>query len=446
MGRCQIPANDPRAFIPAFRHRTWCLAWRIPPILSHRKIMLFFRVPALIALLLLAPTLHAEQALIITLSGVSARVHAQNPDLAAARLRIEEAVGRMNQSGRLANPEIESAFEHNPRFREGRIEAGFSQRFPVTDKLLLEKAISLTQLKAAEAEVLEVERQLVSRAKTSVVRIIATRQHRDLLKNQMELASELANNLTEASRKGEGSALDAAAARLETAGISVELRQLDAAEAAEIGLLKPLLGMLPGSPVSVGGSLPPPMVPMNRANPAGRPDFQAAMLEVDAARQGIDLQHARRYDDVEAGLFAAAERAEDVPRGYDNEAILGLRFRIPLPLWNQNEGAIQEARATHERRKLEATALSRNIRLEAESDHSQMIEWAKLVRELDETLLPLAEAQANAAGDAFTQGQTDIQTIFRSREKRLRFAAARLDALREFHLARVRYEAAIGTP
>ena len=401
---------------------------------------------ALLALISLSPPLRAEPALVITLSGVPERIRAQNPDLAAARLRIDEAVGRMKQAGRLSNPELETSFEHNSRFREGKVELGLSQRFPVTDRLRLEKGISVTRLKAAEAEVREVERQLIASGKTSVIEVLAIRQHRTLLKTRMELAAEFSEKLSAAANKGEASALDAASARLEAASLSASLRQLDASEAAAVGELKPLLGMQPGDSISVGGTLSPPSIPATGVNPTLRPDFQAAILEVDAARQGVDLEQARRYEDVEAGVFAAAERMEDAPNGYENEAIIGLGFRIPLPLWNKNEGAIEEARATHERRRLEASALARNIRLEAESDRAQMIAWAKLVRELDETLLPLAEEQSKSADDAFAQAQTDIQTVFRSREKGLELAAARLDALRQFHLARVRHEAASGQP
>ncbi len=403
-----------------------------------------FPIFALIALLTANARLMAEPSLVITLAGVAERVRAQNPDLAAARLRIDEAVGREKQAGLLKNPELENSLENNADFREGKLEIGFSQRFPVTDRLGLEKGISVTQIKAAEAEVREVERQLVAGAKTSVIRVLAIRQRRELLRNQIALASEFSEKLSVASQKGEGSALDAATARLEAASISAQIRQLDAEESAAVGELKPLLGMHAGESISVGGTLAPPAVPSGDVNPALRPDFQAAMLEVDAASQGVDLQQALRYDDVEAGLFAAAERSEDAPNGYDNEGIFGFRFRIPLPLWNKNEGAIEEAQATHERRKLEATALARNIRLEAESDRSQMTEWAKLIRELDETLLPLAEEQSKAADEAYSQSQTDIQTVFRSREKSLQLAATRLDALREFHLARVRHEAALG--
>jgi cobalt-zinc-cadmium efflux system outer membrane protein len=399
---------------------------------------------ALLACAFTAQPLLAEPSVVVTLDSIAGRIRAQNPDLAAARLRIGEAMGRMKQAGRLKNPELETSIGQNTDFREGILELGFSQRFPLTGRLGLEKEISATHLKAAEMEVREVERQLVARAKTSVIRVLAFRQRRELLRNQIALASEFSEKLSAASQKGEGSVLDAATARLEAAGLSVQIRQLDAAEAAAVGELKPLLGMHAGEPISVGGFLAQPDLPSNVVNPARRPDFLAATLEVDAARQGIDLQQALRYDDVEAGLFAAAERTEDAPNGYDNEGIVGFRFRIPLPLWNKNEGAIEEAQATHERRKLEATALARQIRLEAESDRAQMIEWAKLIRELDETLLPLAAEQSKAADEAYAQSLTDIQTLFRSREKNLQLAATRLDALREFHLALIRHEASRG--
>src|SRR5690606_15967858 len=132
--------------------------------------------------------------------------------------------------------------------------------------------------------------------------------------------------------------------------------------------------------------------------------------------------------DVEAGLFAAAERTEDAPEGYDREALVGFRFRIPLPLWNKNEGAIEEARARSERKDKEATALARSIHLEAEAARTELAQWAKLLEELDRTLVPLAEQQAAAAEDVFRKGQGDVQTVFRSRGKQLELAEARLDA------------------
>ena len=404
------------------------------------------RLCALLAFVSTLIPLSAEPGVVVSLASIGDRVRAQNPDLAAARLRIREALGRMNQSGRLANPELEAGFQHDPRMRERSFEIGFTQRFPVTGRLAFEKQVTLIEYQASEAEVREVERRLIAEAREAVVNVLAIRQRRELLGEQAGLAGEFAGVLAAAAEKGEGSALDAGQAQLEAAGLAVGMRQLDAAEAAAVGTLKPLLGIRPGEPLHVGGTLPAPALPKAGVDPARRPDFQAAVLGARAAGEGVTLEQARRYDDVEAGLFAAAERTEDAPEGYDKEALVGLRFKIPLPLWNKNEGAIEEAQARKERNELEATALGRSIRLEAEAARAEMAEWAKLLGELGENLMPLADQQSAAAEDAFRKGQGELQAVFRSREKRLELSSARLDALRGFHLARVRYEAAIGQP
>jgi cobalt-zinc-cadmium efflux system outer membrane protein len=405
-----------------------------------------FHLYSMLACAITAQPLIAETSVVVTLDSIGGRIRSQNPDLAAARFRIQEALGRMNQSGRLSNPQLETSLEHNSRFREGKLEIGFSQRFPVTGRLQLEKDVSLTELKASEAEVREVERQLIAKAREALVKVLATRQRRELLREQVGISKEFADFLSGVVAKGEGSALDAGQAKLEATSLSTEIRQLDASETALVGELKPLLGMRPGESLSVSGSLPSPSLPSVAVDPAKRPDFQAAKLNAQAAAQGVTLEQARRYDDVEGGLFAAAERTEDAPNGYENEAIIGLRFKVALPFWNKNQGAIQEAEAKKQRTEKEAIALGRGIRLEADAARAEMAEWTRLIGEIDSTLLPLADEQSQLAEDAYRNGQGEIQSVLRSREKRLQLSAAKLDALREFHLARVRHEAALGKP
>ncbi len=399
-----------------------------------------------LALAFMALPLRAEPAVVVSLASVGDRIRAQNPDLAAARLRIQEALGRMNQAGRLANPELETGFDHNPNFREGKFEIGISQRFPLTDRLRLEKDVSLTELKSSEAEVREVERLLTGQARTAVVKVLASRQRRELLREQSGVSREFADFLSEAAGKGEGSPLDAGQAKLEAASLTLEIRQLDATETALLGELKPLLGMRPGDVLSIGGSLPEPSLPGTAADPSRRPDLQAAKLGALASTQSVALEHAKRYDDVEGGLFTGVERREDAPEGYNNEAIIGLRFKVALPFWHKNEGAIHEAQAKQQRKEMEALALGRNIRLEADAARNEMQVWAQMIAEINNTLLPLADEQSAFAETTYRNGQGEIQSVLRSREKRLQLAAARLDALREFHLARVRHQSALAQP
>jgi cobalt-zinc-cadmium efflux system outer membrane protein len=69
---------------------------------------------------------------------------------------------------------------------------------------------------------------------------------------------------------------------------------------------------------------------------------------------------------------------------------------------------------------------------------------ADLARETRDTLLPLVMEQTSKLEKAYESGQTDLLTVLRARDQRLQLEAAALDAVRNFHLARIRYEAATG--
>lgn len=401
-------------------------------------------VIALFATAAIATPLHSAESLVVSLNSIPDRIRKQNPDLAAARYRIAEALGRMNQSGRRSNPELSIDTGHDTRLREHSLTIGIAQKFPLTNRLAIEKAVSVTRVRAAEAEVRNVERELVAQAKQLTVKVLAAREQQRLLKKQAHVAKQLADSISAAAEKGERSQLDAGQARLEAAQFANEILQLDAREASLTGQLKPLLGMSTSESLIVHGSLPELRAPARSTRPGNRPDLSAAKLHAKAAEQSAELERARRRDDIEVSVSAGIERSEDAPEGLENEGIIGIGVRIPLPLWNKNEGAIQEADARKKRKRKEVQALAHKIRHEASTAHAEMTEWAKLAREISTTLLPLAEKQAEASAKAYHEGQGDLQTTLRARKQHLRLSSARLDALRDFHLAKARYEAALG--
>lgn len=409
------------------------------------KMKWYFSVFIVTGLICSSARLLAEPGTVVTLSSIGDRVRAQNPDLAAARLTIDEAVGRMKQSGRLENPQLESGFEHNTMFSEGLLELGISQKFPVTNRLKLEKSLGATEVQAAQTEVREITNQLVGQANAALVRVLAVRQRKELLNEQAGLANELADFISESAKKGEASSLEAGQAKLEASRFLTQSRQLGATEQQAIGELKPLLGMSPGETLHVSGSLPSLRVPEG-ADDVERPALEMARLAVIAAEQETAIERTKRYGDVEAGLYAGAERRIDEPDGADVEGIIGVRFKIPLPFWDKNEGNIEAAEAKAKRRRQQVTALNRGIRLEAEAARAEMLEWAKLAKEIELTLSPQAAEQTDLAEQAWRNGQGDLLSVLRSREQRLELAAARLDALQNFQLARVRYQTALGNP
>ena len=377
----------------------------------------------------------------ITLDSVPEQVRRHNPTLAAARLRVEEARARLLGSGRMSNPELGFDLKHDYRFAEGSIGIGLDQKFPLAARLRLEKAVSEKLVAAAALEVSDAERKLIAEAQTLVVKLLSIEQQRALRKQQTELAAKLSEFVSGRVKAGEISPLDAAQAQVDSQRIFLEGSKLETERISAIGALKPLLGVSAAAELKIGGAMPAIAMPA-RAAWEKRADYQLSRVNEDAAQSEVELARAKKWEDVSAGLFLEGERMEDAPDGLTRTGFFGLRFSLPLPLWNKNEGEIAEKTAAARRAALETKAIAAEITNEAAAARAEMEASAKLAAETREKLLPLITEQTAKLEKAYESGQTDLVTVLRAREQRLQFEAAMLDATRDFHLARVRYEAA----
>lgn len=377
----------------------------------------------------------------VSLSQTPRYVLGHNPDLVAARLRIDEAKGRLLGSGRLSNPDLGLSATHDRRFREGTIGLSFDQRFPLTSRLRLEKSLSQKLVIAAELEVREMERQTIAEAQSLVVKLLSIDQQRALRQQQTELAQKLSSFAADRSNKGEISPLDAAQAQVDSQRLVLEGRKLEAERVSILGELKPKLGASANDTLSITGELPATTLPGN-SSWTSRPDYQLSRTNADAALVGIDLAKAKKWDDITAGVMWEGERMEDAPNGLERTGFFGFRISIPLPIWNKNQGEIAEKKAAALRASLETKALAAGITNQVAAARAEMAANAALATETKGNLLPLVVEQTDKLEKAYETGQVDLLTILRAREQRLQLEAAVLDATRDFHLARIRYEAA----
>jgi len=372
---------------------------------------------------------------------------AHNPDLAAARFSIEEARARLLGSGRLSNPELESELRPNVRGREFSFGTGFVQRFPITNRLRLEKALSQAEVATAEAEVMAAKVKLGSALRSVVVKILSLEASQALKEKQIANSRELAATAAKIAASAEGSGLEATQFELEASQLSLDLLTLESERATLTGEARPLLGVPVSETVEFTGSLPDASLPSTASpNVSARADYLAAQARIDAARQGIALAKVNQWADAGVGISAEVDRAEDAPDGLQTDGIIGLKFSLPLPFWNKNEGKIQEAQAATARAEKEAEALAANVRAEAMAAFGEMKAARRILDETATVLLPKARSLEEKIAAFYQQSQPGIllTDVLRSREKRLAIEQANLDALRAFHLARIRYQAAMG--
>jgi cobalt-zinc-cadmium efflux system outer membrane protein len=383
----------------------------------------------------------------LSLSVESAAGHAlkHNPTLAAARLRIEEARGRLQQSGRLSNPELELDFTRDTRGQEGSAGIALTQRFPLTARLRFEKAVSRAELAAAEAEVRDAERKQTADVRTAAVKLLALKGQRELRNQQLGNSQELSRFLLKRVETGEASGVDASQVELESRQIEVEDFQLAADEAVLLGELRPLLGLSGDDRLAITGELPTPKRLPSGADLDQRPDVQAAQSRAEAARAGVQEQRARRWEDFGVGASYTRDRQLDEPEPLETDQIVGFRFSLPLPLWNNNAGRIRAAEATAARAEQEVTATKLGADAEVSAARSAMDAYAKLIAELDDKVLPAATRIEGQLRENYATGQTALTEVLRARTRRLELQRQRLNALRDYQLALIRHRAATAT-
>ena len=382
----------------------------------------------------------------LSLSEVPPRVRAGHPGLQAARLAVAEARGRGQGAGRLSNPDVAFEYQSESQVSPRAAQLSIDQAFPLTRRLSLEKKQSAQLVTAAEWEVLDAERLLITEAQSLSVRILSLNQQRTLHQQQIALATKLSAFAEGRARAGELSPLDATQARVDANRFRIQAHKLENESVLLTADLKTMLGLTPADVLILRGNLPAPTLPAEVEEVHHRADLQLAQAKVATAETETELSQARRWQDVTAGVFAASERQETGPGTAERTGFGGFRVAVPLPLWDQNKGEIAEKTASLERARQERDALHLRIRNEAAAAREEMIALAGLAKETQGELLPLIQAQSNQLEKAYETGQTSLVNLLDARDQLLEVESAALEAVRDFHLARIRYESAIGLP
>ena len=398
-----------------------------------------------LALLFLFPLAAAAAEISLTADAAARMAREQNPDLRAARHLIAEAEGRSRMTGRLTNPEVDAEVAGGQDF-EGRVALGVTQRFPITSRLRLERQLSALEIESAKLEVRERERQIAVSAREAFYDLATAREAVSLARQQTSVAREFAKTLADGSTEGFGSSLDAEQASIDAETLGSAEQPFRVGEVQAAARLAALFGLPPETKFIVKESLALPKgVPAKR--PMGtRPDLVLAELAVEAGAVDVSLAKAGRWDDVGVGAFVEGDRLRDEPDGIEPEAMIGMRFTIPLPIWQNGSGRVSEKEAARERQKAQLEALRFSVRSNVAASHQIMVLRYEAASRAQMKLLPPARTQVSNTEAAYQRGETDIQTVFRARERLVQIESEALEARRNYFLSYSEWLATLGEP
>lgn len=167
---------------------------------------------------------------------------------------------------------------------------------------------------------------------------------------------------------------------------------------------------------------------------AARPDLRAAELGLEAAGKRLGLAKAEIY------TFTIALNAKEVGADF----LTGPGLDIPVPIFNQNQGGIAQAKAKFEKAARQYITVRDRIVLEVREAHTRLAQAQESHEQWQKGILPPLEDSARLAERSYAAGNVTYLFVLENNRKlfdaRLKAATAAADVRR----ARAELERSVG--
>jgi cobalt-zinc-cadmium efflux system outer membrane protein len=379
---------------------------------------------------------------VLTLDDALERARRDAPAILAARLRPDEARGRLAGASALLrdNPVVEGIAGR--RDADGDIstdvEASISQTFELGGRRRARIVGAQAALERETAVADDATRQLLSDVASAFVRALASDARVRALAANVEVAADLARAADRRHRAGDIADLELNVARVTGARARADLRAAEAARDRASGELKVLLGMEGAEPLELHGDLrgrkTPSLGELLEAA-AERSDLRALAGDLRAAEAEARLGTGLRWPDVGVRVGYKREEGADIPLG-------GVSLSLPLFATGQEERIGGAARARRLRVELEARRRAIEVEVRAAFDaHARLVDG---VEDLERQALPLLDDNDALTRRSYEAGELSLSDYLLVRRETL---GARMDYVErslEATLAAIDLEARAG--
>lgn len=366
------------------------------------------------------------------------------PELAAAGARIDASEQRIDGASRRPNPTLDFTSEgvlgsgdYN-LFNEAEAAVGVMQPWERGGDLearrsLAERARDVTSVEAEIAR-----RDLIRAVELAYLDVQAARVHQAIAEDRVAALQGLAGIVDRRVRAARDPVMarDRIGARLAEAEIEAGLARRRVAATATI--LASYWGGLPDFTVETESFLNPGGLD-NASAGAAAPEL--ALLRARRARSDaeIELETARAVPDANVGLELRHYQAS-------NDVALGVRFSIPLQVWNANRANIASARSEAAAIDADFAARQRQVQRDVQALALRRQAAAGELAALDESVLPRLETALEQARTGFARGSFSFLEIYDVQQALIEARLRRADALNAIHQADIQLRRLTGAP
>lgn len=371
-----------------------------------------------------------------------------NPELRAKRLEIGEAQALLVSAGLWPNPDLGAVVLQGiggqPSTGLG-LDLLFSILRP--DERPAKRAVAEARVEATRAGIVADEYQVASDVRRARITVLASEQLARQFEQETQLRSDLVDVLRRQREAGDTTEMAMLLAELDRASIQRQLREARAAYDRERRALNQLLGLPAGYELRLTG-LGQPLVfslhedlgdtEVERRVVVHRWDLQAMAASYREAESQLRLAVAQQFPSFRLG--------PTFDRDVEGNEGLGLGASLELPLFDRNQGEIQNRQAARERSRAEYVASLHGVLARAFEARAALRRAREEVELQQREVLPLIERTETLFEGALRAKGVTIFEWVTARNRTLQARRDLLDALLRHASAAIELETATGTP
>lgn len=390
----------------------------------------------------------------VTLDEVVCRALDCHPQLKVARSEIAVAQARLIDAGKIDNPVLEFAARSQAKVgadREGSMFIGYSQKFPVTDKLRRRRDLGIAEVRLACAEVHEVERNFIAEVQTAYIESVGARA---LITEMQRIEKSIEKSIESARNQlalAQGSELDVASAETEKVLAAQDRVLAEGRYRQALAKLRPMLLCRSEEKIQLGQDLDDVVATLQSTVRSSVPDHlqrsdvTAAEVKIARAHTDEQLAQSEALEDWELTAGYEAERSVDEPVGAGRERFIGMGVKIPIPVHKQGDGRIAEARAESEKAHFQLQTAKAQSLGEVEVALAEVKAAEKTLASFSDLVLPQLKQRESKTWDAYQQGLLEFSQVILLQQQQTRTRQAMTQAKLEKAQALARLQHVLGS-
>ena len=383
------------------------------------------------------PEAASRDTLTISLLEAHRRALAQNPKFLAERQEFDIARGQLTQARVYAfNPELElQAPGVGERGAIGEYEASLTQEIEWAGQRGLRIRGARLGLGRAEAGVQDAARRTLAEVSNAYYAVLASEQRLAVARELVELGEQLVGVTRIQVREGEISVMEGNLAEIEAGRARAAVLAAERERTTALFELRRLLGVAPEQAIQLqeaASDMPPPVTldadSLVALALARRPDLTAWSRVVEQGEALAQLARREAIPNVRVGVFVEREESDFLASGGPGDPSVqarlesprvGVGVSVPLPLFQRNQGVIEEQTAQTEQARLARQAAELAIRTEVRDAYQAYLAASEEHRVFEQDVLQPARVNQRLLETALRAGKVGLPTLLLLRNQLL---------------------------